>query len=84
MVKKMAVGVDPVDTKMTGKLCTAGAVAGMDFSGSVVAAGPKAQAFGAHLYRRQGPRCSPGGAFAHPESRRLYLPSMWEVLPMWS
>lgn len=44
LVKNMAVGVNPVDTKMSGKLSTPGAVAGMDFCGVVVAAGPKAQA----------------------------------------
>ncbi|TPX06877.1 uncharacterized protein E0L32_002373 [Thyridium curvatum] len=44
LVKTAAVGVNPVDTKMVGPLCTQGAVAGMDFAGDVVAVGPNAKA----------------------------------------
>jgi NADPH:quinone reductase-like Zn-dependent oxidoreductase len=43
LVKNIAVGLNPVDTKMTGKLATPGAVSGTDFSGIVVAIGPKAE-----------------------------------------
>lgn len=44
LVKTVAVGVNPVDTKMVGRLCTPGAVAGMDFAGDVVAIGSGAKA----------------------------------------
>lgn len=44
MVKNVAAGLNPVDTKTTGALCSPGAIAGMDFSGRVVAMGPKAKA----------------------------------------
>lgn len=43
IVKTVAVGVNPVDTKMTGPLGTPGAVAGMDFAGIVAAMGPNVQ-----------------------------------------
>jgi NADPH:quinone reductase-like Zn-dependent oxidoreductase len=43
MVKTVAVAVNPVDTKMTGDLASPGAIAGVDFSGTVVAIGSNAQ-----------------------------------------
>lgn len=39
LVRNSVMGLNPVDTKMTGNLCTAGAVAGMDFAGVVLAIG---------------------------------------------
>ncbi|KAE9376021.1 zinc-binding dehydrogenase family oxidoreductase [Stipitochalara longipes BDJ] len=39
LVRNSVMALNPVDTKMTGKLCTAGAVAGMDFAGVVLAVG---------------------------------------------
>jgi NADPH:quinone reductase-like Zn-dependent oxidoreductase len=41
MVKNVAVGLNPVDTKMTGQLSTPGAISGMDFAGVVLAVGSK-------------------------------------------
>lgn len=41
MVKNMVVGLNPVDTKMTGQLSTTGAISGMDFAGVVLAVGSK-------------------------------------------
>jgi NADPH:quinone reductase-like Zn-dependent oxidoreductase len=43
IVKNVFAGLNPVDTKMTGDLATTGAVAGMDYSGIVVAIGRKAE-----------------------------------------
>lgn len=43
LVKNMAVALNPIDTKMVGKLAVTGAIAGMDFAGEVVAIGPKAK-----------------------------------------
>ena len=43
MVYNQAVGLNPVDTKMTGTLATPGAISGMDFAGIVVAIGANAQ-----------------------------------------
>jgi NADPH:quinone reductase-like Zn-dependent oxidoreductase len=37
LVRNEAVALNPIDTKMVGKLCTTGAVAGMDFAGTVIA-----------------------------------------------
>ncbi|KAL8747962.1 MAG: hypothetical protein Q9190_000226 [Brigantiaea leucoxantha] len=44
LVRNAAMALNPVDTKMTGKLLTPGAIAGMDFAGTVVAVGSKVQA----------------------------------------
>jgi NADPH:quinone reductase-like Zn-dependent oxidoreductase len=44
LVKNEAVALNPIDTKLSGKLCTANAVAGMDFSGTVVALGRNVKA----------------------------------------
>lgn len=44
MVKNEALALNPIDTKLTRKLCTANAVAGMDFSGTVVALGRNVKA----------------------------------------
>ncbi|KAL2833069.1 hypothetical protein BJY01DRAFT_239629 [Aspergillus pseudoustus] len=41
LVKNEAVALNPIDTKLVGKLCTEGAVAGMDFAGTVIALGNK-------------------------------------------
>lgn len=41
MVRTRAVGLNPIDTKMKGGLAAPGAVAGMDFSGEVLAVGPQ-------------------------------------------
>ncbi|KAI1772859.1 zinc-binding dehydrogenase family oxidoreductase [Hypoxylon cercidicola] len=41
LVKNAVVALNPIDTKMVGKLATPGAIAGMDFAGEVVAVGPK-------------------------------------------
>lgn len=43
LVRTRAVGLNPIDTKMRGALAAPGAVAGIDFSGEVVAIGPKAK-----------------------------------------
>lgn len=43
LVRNAAVALNPIDTKMVGKLATHGAVAGMDFAGEVIAIGPKVQ-----------------------------------------
>jgi NADPH:quinone reductase-like Zn-dependent oxidoreductase len=39
LVKIMAVGVNPVDVKLTGRMASVGAVSGCDFSGIIVAIG---------------------------------------------
>ena len=39
MVRTRAIGLNPIDTKMRGELAAPGAVAGMDFSGEVLAVG---------------------------------------------
>jgi NADPH:quinone reductase-like Zn-dependent oxidoreductase len=39
LVKTMAVGVNPVDMKLTGRMASIGAVSGCDFSGIIVAIG---------------------------------------------
>jgi hypothetical protein len=39
LVRNLVIGLNPVDTKMTGDLCTAGAIAGMDFAGVVMSIG---------------------------------------------
>lgn len=44
LVRNAVVGLNPVDTKMTGNLCTPGAVAGMDFAGTVLAVGANVKA----------------------------------------
>jgi NADPH:quinone reductase-like Zn-dependent oxidoreductase len=44
LVKNEAVAVNPIDTKLVGKLCTENAVAGMDFAGTVVALGRNVKA----------------------------------------
>ncbi|KAI1085698.1 putative zinc-binding dehydrogenase family oxidoreductase [Whalleya microplaca] len=41
LVKNAVVALNPIDTKMVGKLATPGAIAGMDFAGEVVAIGSK-------------------------------------------
>ncbi|KAL4765317.1 zinc-binding alcohol dehydrogenase family protein [Aspergillus foveolatus] len=41
LVRNEAVALNPIDTKMVGRLCTTGAVAGMDFAGTVIALGSK-------------------------------------------
>jgi NADPH:quinone reductase-like Zn-dependent oxidoreductase len=43
IVKNVAIALNPVDTKMTGKLGTPGAIAGTDFAGIVVAIGSNVQ-----------------------------------------
>jgi NADPH:quinone reductase-like Zn-dependent oxidoreductase len=43
MIRNTVVGLNPVDTKMVGKLVTPGAVAGTDCCGVVIAIGPKAK-----------------------------------------
>lgn len=44
LVRNAVMGLNPVDTKMTGNLCTPGAVAGMDFAGVVLAVGANVKA----------------------------------------
>ncbi|PVH89277.1 zinc-binding dehydrogenase family oxidoreductase [Cadophora sp. DSE1049] len=46
LVRNSVMGLNPVDTKMTGNLCTTGAVAGMDFAGVVLAIGSKVKTAG--------------------------------------
>lgn len=41
LVRNAAVALNPIDTKMVGKLAAPGAIAGMDFAGEVIAVGPK-------------------------------------------
>lgn len=43
MIQNVAVGLNPVDTKMVGNLATPGAVSGTDCCGVVIAIGSKAQ-----------------------------------------
>jgi len=43
MVRNVAVALNPVDAKMTGHLAYPGAISGMDFAGTIVAIGSKAQ-----------------------------------------
>ena len=43
IVKNIAIALNPVDTKMTGKLGSPGAIAGTDFAGIVVAMGANVQ-----------------------------------------
>lgn len=43
IVSTTAVALNPVDVKMQGRLATAGAIAGHDFAGRVLAIGPKAR-----------------------------------------
>lgn len=43
LVRNKAIGLNPVDVKMVGALATPGAIAGMDFSGEVLAIGAKAR-----------------------------------------
>lgn len=40
LVRNVAIALNPIDAKFVGKLATAGAIAGMDFAGEVVAIGP--------------------------------------------
>ncbi|KAI0169669.1 zinc-binding dehydrogenase family oxidoreductase [Hypoxylon sp. FL1284] len=40
LVKNAVVALNPIDSKMVGKLATPGAIAGMDFAGEVIAVGP--------------------------------------------
>ncbi|GKZ79775.1 trans-enoyl reductase fsl5 [Aspergillus niger] len=41
LVRNEAVGLNPIDTKLVGKLFTVNAIAGMDFAGTIVALGSK-------------------------------------------
>ncbi|KAJ5087475.1 hypothetical protein N7456_011091 [Penicillium angulare] len=43
LVKNSFVALNPIDTKMIGKLATPGAIAGMDFAGEVISIGSKVQ-----------------------------------------
>ncbi|KAL4902784.1 hypothetical protein BDW74DRAFT_169356 [Aspergillus multicolor] len=43
LVKSTLVALNPIDTKMVGKLATPGCIAGMDFAGEVIAIGSKVQ-----------------------------------------
>lgn len=43
LVRTRAVGLNPIDTKMKGRLAAPGCVAGMDWAGEVIAIGAKAQ-----------------------------------------
>ncbi|KAK9598798.1 Trans-enoyl reductase fsl5 [Aspergillus fumigatus] len=43
LVKNAFVALNPIDTKMVGKLASPGAIAGKDFAGEVVSIGPKVQ-----------------------------------------
>ncbi|KAF5004820.1 hypothetical protein FDECE_8697 [Fusarium decemcellulare] len=44
LVRNAAVALNPIDGKMVGNLASAGAIAGMDYTGTVVAMGPKVKA----------------------------------------
>lgn len=44
LVSNRVVGLNPVDTKMTGGLGAPGAISGMDFAGTVLALGPRVKA----------------------------------------
>ncbi|KAH8651295.1 putative zinc-binding dehydrogenase family oxidoreductase [Xylariales sp. PMI_506] len=41
LVRTKALGLNPIDTKMKGRLAAPGCIAGMDFAGEVIAIGPK-------------------------------------------
>ena len=43
IVRTKAIGLNPIDTKMKGRLAAPGCIAGMDFAGEVIAIGAKAQ-----------------------------------------
>ncbi|KAK8126998.1 zinc binding enoyl reductase [Apiospora kogelbergensis] len=43
LVKNAAIALNPIDTKMVGKLASPGAIAGMDYAGEVIAIGSKVQ-----------------------------------------
>jgi NADPH:quinone reductase-like Zn-dependent oxidoreductase len=41
LVRTKAIGLNPIDTKMKGRLAAPGCITGMDFAGEVIAIGPK-------------------------------------------